>query len=30
MAGVHGNRPVRSTGRYRPGRLNLCHRDHHL
>ena len=30
MASMHGNRPVWSTGRYRPGRLNLCHRDHHL
>ena len=30
MASVHGYRPVWSTGRYRPGRLNLCHRDHHL
>ena len=30
MAGVHGNRPVWSTRRYRPGMLNLCHRDHHL
>ena len=30
MASVHGYRPVCSTGRYRPGRLNLCHRDHHL